>query len=59
MEVQIKGDQWNNWFRTVQVYWKSLKTGTPKETRGLGALARALSRGLLRLPLDMESLLSS
>ena len=22
MEVQIKGDQWNKRFRTVQVYWK-------------------------------------
>ena len=21
MEVQIKGDQWNKMFRTVQVYW--------------------------------------
>ena len=21
MEVQIKGDQWNRWFRTVQVYY--------------------------------------
>ena len=24
MEVQIKGDQWNKRFRTVQVYWKNL-----------------------------------
>ena len=23
MEVQIKGDQWNKRFRTVQVYWMS------------------------------------
>ena len=22
MEVQIKGDQWNKRFKTVQVYWK-------------------------------------
>ena len=25
MEEQIKGDQWNKKFRTVQVYWKNSK----------------------------------
>ena len=34
MEVQIKGDQWNNRFRTVQVYW-TFQVDV-KEGRGMG-----------------------
>ena len=35
MEVQIKGDQWNKRFKTVQVYWTSCRSCWP---RGFGAL---------------------
>ena len=35
MEVQIKGDQWNKRFKTVQVYWK-FKVDINEEGGGMG-----------------------
>ena len=35
MEVQIKGDQWNKRFKTVQVYWK-FKVDINEDGGGVG-----------------------
>ena len=44
MEVQIKGDQWNKRFKTVQVYWTwSCRSCWP---RGFGALNPSISSRL-------------
>ena len=37
MEVQIKGDQWNKRFKTVQVYWK-FKVDINEEGGGRGGM---------------------